>query len=428
MGRRLPSWGDVGGSSGGAEFVKKWQEEGFYKVVLHREPPWERRVHSFRRVEIDEGGKEGPKKRILWYPYVCWEDDNYHRLRNLWKKGREPNEPHAKACPSCLLIEHLEARHDLESDAPIFKFVAGREVRIILKDDFLNLTDSRQAFKDSFVPRTEFLIPHIPVDDPSGVKITAEKWSIGTALRKRIKDDIKIYGSEEGDPSRTPIGYVFSYDKDSQSYGVSRLDKYDAPSQVVELWEGDCPDASRFVAPSNPRILYEQMKGAAELAGCDLPLVDIFAESVRQWKDDEDDDPALVFPPPDADVPKPTDEEAADVAAETPEEAAARKRSEAAKKAAATRAAKKAAAKGNGAAEPAAEPGPAKKQRKTMQTKKKDPPPPKDVEIFECPGCGADWPENLSKCPNPECDEVVDDDEAGDQPAAPGASGDGLPF
>ncbi len=406
MGKRLGSWGELGGS-GGVEFAKKWQEHGFYKVVLHRDPPWERRVHNFRRIEVDERAKDGPKKMILWFPFVCWEGDEYHRNRRKFKD--EPDRrPSAQHCPGCRTVEHVEARDDLADDASLFSFVAGRERRDIIKVDFLGLGDTKHSFQDNFTAKTEYIIPHIPIDDPSQVIVTNEKWSMGRSIKKRIVDDKKIYGAEDGDPAKTPIGYLFEFDKEQLRYGCSRLDKFEADEEMKKLWAGPCPDAGRYVMPGHPGRLLDQMRGGSELAKCELPLKEIFGPALARWKDDEENDPALVFPPSDGDGDGAPSEPAGKPAGKAGASRSKPKPSSSGESAAkGPKGAKGTKAGAESASEPAAEPEKQQRKTRTTKPKKQAAPPEPEPEVYECPDCKKDWPENEPACPN--CGAVAED-------------------
>ena len=67
---------------------------------------------------------------------------------------------------------------------------------------------------------------------------------------------------DDGNPANSPIGYTFEYDKDQRKYSVSRLPDrtYEITDKIRELWEGPCPDASKFIAPGNPEVLLEAFK------------------------------------------------------------------------------------------------------------------------------------------------------------------------
>ena len=104
----------------------------------------------------------------------------------------------------------VEERDDIADDDVIFLFKgSGRgETREIQKVDFLGLSDTKRGFQDNFSAKTDYVIGVIPLDDPTAVKLTNERWSLGKSLIGRIKKDRKIYGDEE-DPAKKPISYTF---------------------------------------------------------------------------------------------------------------------------------------------------------------------------------------------------------------------------
>ena len=235
------------------------------------------------------------------------------------------------------------------------------------------------------------------------------EWGIPIPLAEYAhRDDKKIYGAEDGDPAKTPIGYLFEFDKEQLRYACSRLDKFEVDDAMRELWAGPCPDAGRYVAPGNPRQLLDQMRGGSELAKCELPLEEIFGPALARWKEDEENDPALVFPPPDDDA---EPNEPAEKPAKKPAASRAKPKPSSSGESAAkdSKGGKGAKPSTEGATGPATKPA-EKKQRKTRTTKPKQeaaPPPEPEAEVFECPDCKKDWPENEPACPN--CGAVAED-------------------
>lgn len=377
MGKRLGSYKDLG-NSGGAAWLDSWKEDGLLICVLHRDPPWMRGLHNFRKI-VKEETKDGVTLKVAWFPFVCWEDDDYHRLRRLEKK----NPPQAKKCPACRLIEHIEQRDDLADDEPIFIFKAGRDKREIVKVDLIGKGEGKQSYQDDLTCKTDFVLPVIPYADPSrGVCLTNEKWSLGQALISRIKKDISMYGEEEGDPEKTPIVYTFEYDKKNQKYGVSRYAKPVITDEIRALWEGPSPDADRFVRHGNPVALLEAMK--VGIVVDNVPLDEIFAPAIADWDGEEEE--RADFDPDKLEDEKPQAKTKANGHAKTPEKP---QREAKVDKPATEKASEK------------SEEKPA--ERPTRATRKADPPPPpppkKDVIVYACEACGADWPEDQPKCP-----------------------------
>src|SRR5688572_12309394 len=159
-----------------AQWLDPWKKEGILLCVPHREPPNVRIIHNFRRVVKDEG-KEGVELHIRWYPWVCWEADEYYKLRRV-KKGKE--RPHAEYCPICRTVEYFEARDDLAADAPLFELKAGKDKRTITKADFIGVGEGKDSFQDDVSGKTEFIFKVISLRDvEKGVCLTNEKWSLG---------------------------------------------------------------------------------------------------------------------------------------------------------------------------------------------------------------------------------------------------------
>lgn len=347
-----------------------------------------RHIHNFRRVEIVEDGGT-PKKKILWFPFVCWEDEKFHQQRRFEKD----DPPEAKTCPACRLIDYFEGRSDLENDHIIFEFKGSgrgdkREIALI---DFLGHGGGK-GFQDNFLAKQEYLIPIIEIDDPTAVKLAPEKWSLGKALDKRIKNDQQIYGEDEH-PSLKPIGYTFEYDDEAQKYGVGRLDGFKPSEEIVELWEGEPPDAEPYYRPGNPKTLIEAVRAGSRVD--DLPIDDIFGPALDSWDRDDEEDPALVFPPADADE---AQEKEAKPQKKPPKKPPS--------KSAPSKATKSSSDKPNGKTKP----------KKAVKAKPEPEPVESEIVVYECPECGGDWPEDDLKCPK--CGaESADDDE-----------GDSLPF
>jgi hypothetical protein len=373
--------------------LDSWKSEGILKCWLHREPPWERRLHNFRRMEVVED-KGGPKKKILWLPFSCWEGDEYHRRRRSRREDPIP----ASICPGCKLIEHLEERDDIADDDVIFLFKAtGREKREILKCDFIGQGDTRDSYMDDFTAKTDYILAVIPDDNPVDVLLTNEKWSLGSALLARIEKDCKLLGDDEGDPERTPICYTFEYDDKAQKYGVSRFPEAKLTDEIQRLWEGPAPDATRFAEMGDPKQLLESMTAAMEAAKMEFPLDDIFAAALSEWEKREDS----------------SKEEESKGGGSKSSKGGGSKSSKSTTKGETSK------GKKNG------ETKPTKPTKPTRGTKKKEEPepepePPKDEVVYSCENCNGDWPESEPKCPHCGAEAEVD----GEAPSGPGD----LPF
>lgn len=379
----MASYRDLGGSQKAA-WLDSWKKTGMLKVWLHKEPPWMRTLHNFRRVQVEET-RDGIVKKILWLPFVCWETEEYHKLRRF----KEPRP--ATTCPACKLIEHLEKRDDLADDEVIFTFTAGRERRDLRKVDLIGKGESRSAYQDDLTAKTDYLIAVIPEEKPDGVYLTNEKWSLGAALAKRIERDMKLLGEEDGDPSRKPICYTFEFDKDSQKYSVSRYPEAKLSDAVLKHWEGPGPDANSAINRGNPKTLLEAMKVGLQI---ELPLDDFFAAAIASWSEKDATD---------FDHPEETEAEGVEAKGDKGD-----KKGSAAKPPKETKPKEPAAKPPKEEAKP--EPKPAAKEEPKKQTraaakpepKPEPPPPPPEPEetIYACEVCGADWPESKPACPN----------------------------
>lgn len=169
MGRRLSSYSEMGKS--GASFLKSWKKDGVLKLVLHREPPWIRQIHNFREIGEDDRGNE----RVEWFPFVCWEDEDFHKARRFGDQTQEPK------CPGCRLIDKVRSlleSKELDENVVLFAFAD----RKLVASDFVGEGKSRDSYQDDFTAKTEYIIPVIPLDSPKAVVLTNEKWSLGKAL------------------------------------------------------------------------------------------------------------------------------------------------------------------------------------------------------------------------------------------------------
>jgi hypothetical protein len=361
MGKMLQSYLDLARSSERrANWLDSWKNDGVLKVWLHRSPPGMRALHNFRQIVTDDKGKDA----IRWFPFTCWEDDDYHRQRRFGE-GAEAN-----ICPGCKLLEHLEARDDLSDDDLIFKFRAGREVRDIIRVDFEGRGKSKTSFQDDFTPRTEFVIAVIPADKPDAIYLTNEPWIIGSKLRARIVRDVQLDGDEDGNPMVRPLCYTFEKDGDQRgaaAYSVSRYDRAKVTEEIEELWGSEAPDMMPFISGGDPHKLRKAMEDSAEI---DLPLDDIFAAAVEQWGAKQADD--VSFEPEEIEKDEPPKK----------------------------RAAEKTTAK--------------KITAKKTKSRGAKPNPTKKVELLECDSCGADWPEDEPHCPG--CGVMAEEPPAEEEP------------
>ena len=394
-GKRLGSYRELGGSNSKANWLESWKEEGILICWLHREPPWTRILHNFRRLEVEET-RDGVARKIAWLPWVCWEEEGYYKARRFEKEKA----PGAEFCPACRLIEHLESRDDLADDAVIFEFKASaRDKREILKVDLIGKGAAKNSYQDDLTGKTEFVIPVIPALAPEkGVCLTNERWSLGQALSDRIVKDIKLYGDEEGDPQRTPTCYTFEFDSKQKKYGVGRYEKGKLTDEIRKLWEGPSPDAAPFVRYGNPKVLFEAMKGALVV---DLDLEAIFAPSIADWEKGKPED--IDFDPAKLEAENSAVQRAAasrSSKAEKPapekEKPAPEKEKPAPEKEKPAPEKEKPAPEKESKVPPPSGPSGAPPPRPTRPTA----PPEKKVIVYACEACGADWPEDKPKCPS----------------------------
>lgn len=357
---KLKSYRDLGSksSSSKANWLEAWKDNGILICVPHKDPPSTRTMHNCRRIETTET-KDGPMMKIRWYPFVCWETDEYYKGRRFNKD----NPPRAQFCPTCRFIEHIESRDDFPNDQVILTYKVGRELLEVMKVDLVGKGTSKTSYLGDMTGRTEFVFSIIPYEDPSkGVCLTNEKWSLGQEFVARINNDIKMYGEDEGNPERTPIVYTFEYNKQTRKYSVSRYQKPEISDEIQALWNGPSPDVDRYTRPSNPETLFDSIDGALQIDG--VPLEEIFAPSIEQWRANKPSDDTTDFDPD-------------KIEAEIEEEKEAKQ--------------KRATQMTNKVEAP-------KETRPTRHAKK--PEPKKDVKVFECESCGGDWPEDEATCPH----------------------------
>jgi hypothetical protein len=383
-------------ATGGGGWLDGWKKKGELLHVLHREGPVMRHTHNFRQIRLQED-QSGVKKTVGWLPWNCWEEEGYHRAR------RQDQPTEAKFCPGCRLIEYFEAREDLGDDTIIFSFIGtGRERRDITLIDFVGLGKGRESFKDNFVAEQQFLISLItpigPGETPE-LKFINERWSMAKRIQERVETDIKHLGEDAGEPSVKPIAYLW---KTHTTGGptVERFAEAKITPAIQKLWEGPPPPSEESCRRGDPNLLLEQVKLALreDQVGV-IPLDDIFGPAIEEYAKTK-------FPP---------DEQ--EEVSETEEAPKSSRRRRTAKPATATDEVEKL------AAEPPPPPPTtsARTQRAVRPTKAPPPPPTKpEVQVYECPACKADWPEDQPTCPK--CGAEADDG-AAEAPPPPATSG-----
>lgn len=383
-------------------FLDSWKKDGRLIFFLHPSDPWTRHLHSFRRTVIEETG-QGQKKKVLWYPYTCWEPEEFHKARKF-----EERPPLAEICPFCRVLDHFAGRDDIDNDGVIFRFGSGRDMYEIAKADFLGWSKGRDAYKDKGEANLEYVISVITADDQPKLALTNEKFTIGKKLSARIKKDIEALG-DKASPLKQPIAYCFEFDKEaagSDMYSVQRWPEAEVTDEVRALWDSPAPDATPYTEPSDPRLLLKTMQAAAESAGVeDVPWGEIFDEAIAKYAethpdsddgDDEDsDDEEVEKEEPRRNPPKKTKSEPkGEKAPPKKDEAGARKT-----------ASKK--------EDPPAKEAPAKRVKKAAA-------PPKEEETDECPECGKLVAPTATKCRHCGCEFEAD----GPPPREPGSDDD----
>lgn len=262
-------------ATGGGGWFESWTEKGQIKIWLHPEPPLSREVHSFRQVKSDEDDR-GPKKKIVWLPWVCHEPEEFHLL------VRKKQNPEPTSCPMCLFIDHLRQREDVGPEDAVFEFKAGgKETHVITREEFLG--EREGAWKDVCLPKGDYLINAISVDEPElGARILQAKYQLVKELQKVIIDDISELG-DEGNPEKTPRAYKLTFDSESKRYGASTYDRAKVNDDVTKAWEGPAPDSDSFGEPGDPVLLRAIFEDALVLDN--VPVDELFAVALEAHKE-----------------------------------------------------------------------------------------------------------------------------------------------
>lgn len=254
--------------------LRNWREDGEVVVWLHTNSRIHKRgFHMIPYVGIkkDEGtGKE--RKAILFFAFVCHED-----VMEVIREGKRHVPKH---CPLCRLIHWLKGNGDIGDSETIWDSSVNdrKRDRICSKADFTGDTEGGGDWRLSFKAALQYIIAVIDDGKPGeGIRIAAEKFSLGEKIKSAVQKRIDSEGVEAGDPDRNPYAFKWVFNPDARV----KTDYYDAypflqaklTDEIAELLKAPEQDLTGWIAPGDTKRLREIMDAHVVVEGVDLDVL-----------------------------------------------------------------------------------------------------------------------------------------------------------
>jgi len=290
------SWGDFQKDrifKGGYGRLRNWKEDGDIEVWIHTASQFFKRLFILiPYVGVKEDEKTGREiETIMYFPYVSHEEieDYVNRKRNK----------QYYRCPLFRFIDWLEDNGHIGDEETVFSVSIGdrKRDRICTKADFVgdkDLGDWRLNMKPS-LQYVMAVIDNKNVND--GVVIAAEKFSLGEAIKRAVRQEIDRKGPELGDPGQNPYCFKWVFDSSARTpadyYQAYPLERVELTDEIRELLDGEGLDLTEQILPGDPVFLRKILEEHVTIE--DVPWDDLFDNIHEEHatfgrKDDNDEE------------------------------------------------------------------------------------------------------------------------------------------
>jgi hypothetical protein len=276
-----------GSSGGGGEYLSaQWKEEGKIDVWLHPKgvfgARWSHRLFRLAK------SRDGDELVVRAWNWRCMERESILNKQSYrLEDGRREMPP--EICPVDLLIEWLREQVSagkIPLTAEVFRFEPDDDDEVVvhaggltgqIQDGFRNKDFTREekreirtagirgddVFRESFIPKLNYVMEVVPDDDPSACKIAIETKSLGDKLKKAIRDQREDRG-DKGHPLLNPYAFRWVYDSSkefSAKYDVKPMTSIEMSDEVRARLAEDPPSIDQVMARGNVaelRTLFEE--------------------------------------------------------------------------------------------------------------------------------------------------------------------------
>lgn len=279
-----------GGGGGKRGSFLNWKDKGSVVIWLHTASDiFYAYNHQFMVEDEYEDRDTHKMKQVLRFPRFVSPDPievlekQYFRDRSTDRLELMPDRD-----PFLLLREWIRVQVRAGALAPetvIFEWFDPKNNQVVQwRAGDLSGLEKRGKLQWNHTLDAKLQYVMLVVDDakPSeGVQIAQETKGLGDKLREEIKRQMESKGDVEGDPTREPYAFKWTFDKASKNpndmYGCYRYDKAVYTEEIYKLIaETEAQDVSRLIRPQDGDA--EKIRAAFEQAQrIDLPIEYIFS-------------------------------------------------------------------------------------------------------------------------------------------------------
>jgi hypothetical protein len=304
----------------GAFLGTKWHKDGkidvWFFTRLAPKPRWK---HGWQQIKAITNRETRAVERQVWSAdFVCWEPERVLKNRDRDETGARV-EPFYY-CGGCRLVEEVRLlirEGKLSWVAPAFHFAGddprksvtihagglfnayaardGADVKKLGIPPNRTIMDAlaqaqpprdpadwwraemaaahiipREAWKENFTSKLEYVMLVVPNANPDGVKIAIEPDLLGQKIQKMIADVKQSMNDDvKGNPFKTPYCVRFIADKNAKDikdrYNAIRLESVPLTPQIEKLIRGtNAPDITPCRTPGDQKTLRAQMERYAD--------------------------------------------------------------------------------------------------------------------------------------------------------------------
>lgn len=267
-------WGDFLNEktlTGGFNRLRNWREKGEIVVWVHTNTRIHKRAfHMIPYVGMkkeEEGGRE--RKAILFLAFVCHEN-----VMDMLRNGKRHVPQH---CPLCKFIDKLKTNGKITDGETVWDSSIGdrKRDRICTKADFVGDTEGGGDWRMTFKPSMQYIIAVVDHDSPKdGIRVAAEKFSLGEKIKAAVQKEIDRKGVELGDPDRNPYAFKWVFNPKARAktdyYDAYPFEKAVMTDEIRELLMQPELNLNAWIAPGDTKKLREVMEAHITVEGVDF--------------------------------------------------------------------------------------------------------------------------------------------------------------
>lgn len=279
------SWGDFQKEKlykGGYKRLRNWKDDGFIEVWIHTASAFFKRIFiMIPYIAEEKNEKTGRMQSVIkYFPYVSHEeiDDFVNR-----RKNRE-----YYRCPLLRFIDWLTNNGYVDDDQTVFEVSIKdkKRDRICTKADFIGDVNAGGDWQLSMKPTLQYVMAVIDNSKPKdGIVVTAEKFSLGEAIKRAVRKEIDRKGPEIGDPHNNPYCFKWVFDPRSNSpanyYDAYPMERNELTDEIAELLNEPAQDMDDWIMPGDVDFLRKIFENHITID--DVPWDDLFDNTQEDY-------------------------------------------------------------------------------------------------------------------------------------------------